>query len=252
MCKRMLALLVVSLFLTGAASAWDLTAEFEADYDAPVNPGPVWSEGIYTDYVGGAFQLYDKQFQDGWHPYKGWVMTGVPDIDWSMAVVGQHNSGDYTDNPTWWPDRGMSYRPWQCFAITPDEVAHPTAGNGFRFTAPGDGEYPVAIEFENRSSALGENPDQLPTGVFVTLNDAEVHNDIVIGFTYDTAPLPQNVSNYGATLTLMAGDTITFGAYNLDGQLGSHLVGIDAVITPEPATMSLLGLGMLALLRRRR
>ena len=252
MCKRMLALLVVSLFLTGAASAWDLAADFEANWDAFANPGlaGIWSVGAYADYVGGTFMLYDGQWPDAFMESKGWVMAPGP--DWSLGLIGQHVADNYFDNPGWYPGIGMSMRPWQVFVDTTDPAVLPTAGNGARFTAPEDGEYDIAIEFENRCSAPGENPDQLPTGVFVTVNDAVVHDDIVIGFTFSDPPLPQNVSNYNATLQLLAGDTITFGGYNLDGQAAHHYVGLDAVITPEPATMSLLGLGMLALLRRRR
>ena len=249
--KKLLVLLVVSLCLTGTASAWDLAADFEANYDAVANPGlaGIWSEGLYVDNVGGTFQLYDAQWYDGYMEAKGWVMAPGP--EWYMGEVGQHVADNYFDNPTWWPDVGMSFRPWQCFTFTPDPTVLPTAGNGFRFTAPADGEYAVAIEFENRGSAPGENPDQLPTGVYVTLNDVVVHDETVTGFTFSDPALPQSLSNYNATLQLLEGDTITFGGYNLDGQAGFHCVGIDAVIIPEPATMLLLGLGGLVLRRRR-
>jgi len=41
----------------------------------------------------------------------------------------------------------------------------------------------------------------------------------------------ENLANYTTNLSLTAGDTITFGAYNVEGQSPGHNVGVNAVIT---------------------
>ena len=201
-------------------SQWDHQAGFEAIWDAVTNPAMVWGYGVFTGGPYSGWNIYTGQWTDSFIGFKGWILDG-PD-DWGSCNI--HNRDDVFTNPNWFPGVGMSWRPFQAGIFTP--WVNSNAAPGVRFTAPVTDEYEVNIEFENRV------PTGSPTGVYVLVNGSEVLNTVISGFTESNPPSPANLADYTInSLPLQAGETITFGVYTVSGQLGGHIVGVDAVIS---------------------
>ncbi len=198
---------------------WHYDSEFEAGWDSVANPWNVWSCGVYTEGAYSGWTLYNGRHTDDFIGLKAWMLGG-PD-EWGNCNV--HSRGDVFTNPNWYPEIGMSWRPYQTGIMTPRN--QPASVPGLRFAAPWSGDYQVDITFENRV------PTGDPTGVYVLLDGSHVWNTQVRGFTESDLPVVENLANYTTNLSLTAGDTITFGAYNVEGQSPGHNVGVNAVIT---------------------
>ena len=253
--KKLMILLIVSLCWTGVASAWD----YNAEWSVASNPNGVWSYGnvelatgdFFPFQVGGGAPYGESWLDSTYDP------VGGPDPE---GVASKNLSGVQQDWYSWAP--GQSWRVDQTCLMSPigDHFGGPpigTLGSAGRFTAPAAGLYDGEIIFENRvlgTDELGTNRG-LPTEVWVNVNGSNVHADQVSGFEDDPVA---NFSTYNfAGLSLAAGDTVDFFvSSDFDDSEpwtgGDHIVGISAVIVPEPMTLSLLGLGGLALIRRRR
>ncbi len=113
----------------------------------------------------------------------------------------------------------------------------------FDLYAAGDGVPPTIARTMNHFTLFARNPG---TGIFETVYDTDVATPYSV--TDDTTPL----LSYALAAPIMAqefraefrqGSTVTWA-------MGPRIIELDG-FTPEPATLSLLGLGCLALLRRR-
>ena len=134
--------------------------------------------------------------------------------------------------------------------MTPNPNA-PSLRTTARFTAPANGLYDADAIFKNSRT------DGAQADVKVLVNGAEVDSGQISGFGHNSVTIPYagpdagSIHNYAsaASIPLNAGETIDFaiGSTNL-----YHQVDFNAVVVPEPITLSLLGLGGLALIRRRR
>jgi hypothetical protein len=230
--KKML-VLVAMLALPCVASAWDYNADFSITNG---NPNGVWTYGTITRDTG-AFQAYTVS--ETAYPNIRWQGNSGPDPD--GCATKDMGDGSYHDD--WHP--GQAWDPFDTGFMTP--ISDRTRGTGARFTAPEAGNYYGVVTFENRVIELYD------TYVYVNLNGVEVWGDMVTGFRSG----PENFATFASPVTLAAGDTIDIYAFSIYNEVepwqgGDHLVVVDAVITPEPFTMALLGLGGMALVRRRR
>ncbi len=237
--KKMLVLLMLLSFPC-MASAWDASADFN---NTSGNPNGVWSYGRYEVDAGGTWVLYNtagghQDILDNWQ-------VGT-DAD-THSNVNKNITANTFSMDTWGP--GCSWRPGQlCVMVPYNWGVHYADRAAVQFTAPADGTYEFTAEWENR--AMNGNA----SGVFVYVNGSEVFSDQVSGFSeIDPAPA-EALASYSDTIVLKAGETIDFGAWGVAGLGGGNQVGLEAQVflVPEPITMTLLSLGGLTLLRRRR
>ena len=118
-----------------------------------------------------------------------------------------------------------------------------------RFTAPTDGVYDISASFKNSRN------DEAAADVSVWFNGSMFDSKTISGFGFDSVLLGKTAAASAiwageyTGIPLSAGDTLDFVVSSAKTY---HQVGFNAVITPEPFTMALLGLGGMALLRRRR
>jgi len=193
---------------------------------------------MYQTGALDSWTLYPNKFTDSFAGFKGWILGG-PD-NWGHC--NYHNRDDFFLNSTWLPGVGMSWRPWQTGLTTPwnNPVARPAG----RFTAPAADTYAIYILFENRV------PSAAATGVFVNINDAEVANQMVSGFTNTEPPVAENLARFSRNVFLNAGDTVTFGVYSIASEGftgGGHNVAVEATfssggVIPAPTQELLLHL----------
>ncbi len=237
--KKMLALLMV-LALPCVASAWDLVDDFSISNG---NPNGDWSYGYYAGGASGTWTLYNGTGDSG--TLRNWFVA-PSDTDGHGNVNMNYTANTFTQG-TWAP--GMSWRPGQLCLMAPysaywnpNNYDDDTAA---RWTAPADGTYTITATWESRVMS------GTATDVFVRLNGTGIFADQVSGFTEFDAPLEESVSTYTAVLQLAEGAALDFGVSGVVDD-GGHQIGLDVVITPEPITMTLMSLGGLALLRRRR
>ena len=200
--------------------------------------------------ANGAF-AYDVQ--DDWVLAPGssanWSFGTSLDIGVDFTPFADHTTyshGDMWQNPP-------AFEPWVAKAdpswgwvTEPDKVyMHPgpavnDGGPGLatvsRLTVDVADNYDIVGMFNGRDAGIKD--------VYILVNDVPVFSQLSLTGT-DDAP-------FGLTgVSLGIGDTVDF-VVDAVGTYASTCTGIEATIIPEPATMSLLGLGALALLRRRR
>lgn len=242
--KKMLVLLfTVTLCCSagvGAADTYDYTADFAASFTDPSNPYGVWEIGYYTIGETTTWSLYTDSAPTAtlnvWRYPGEYNSHGNAVYNWDTADFFAAGADD------------MCWRAGQPCWMSP-ETGNDMYRPGSRFTAPETGTYDIAITFQNNV----QNGDS--SGVYVNIGDAEDFNAVISGFNLGTTDLV----SYTKSVYLAQGQTVTFGNYienSIDSNgigNGYHQVGVNATFTiPEPMTIGLLGLGGLALLRRRR
>ncbi len=239
--KKMLVLVTVLLAVcaTSAMGAPGDTWSAYDDFDT-VNPGGGLNEWQYGYYETGPASAYTKYSWLG-----NGSLWGGPTTD---IIHGQDGTGDpwgsihcnfgEAIDRAGWPS-GMY---WNAYSLTLQTMN--ARSPMVRWTVPEDGQYQVDIVLEHNSSWAG-----VVTGVQVLLNGSVETAGTISGFQSG----PENFLTYSNTLTLSAGDYIEAG---IDGPVRSDwsrvALAFDVTQVPEPVTMSLLALGGLALIRRRK
>ena len=251
--KKLVILLIVSLCWTGVAlgQTYDYNADFKADPCNIVNPDGVWSYG-YMDAGNTTFTLHSIPMPETSGPWAGeprlssWHSGANPDTHGNNSINTSSDEIYYN----LWPG-GMYWAPNGCNLMSPD-ATNPTFHAVARFTAPEPDTFVINASFKN-SLVQG-----LPGDVYVLVNGLEVDSAQISGFGFASvelgkeAPDPGSIHDYAASILLDTGDTVDFVVGRGDDLHAYHQVGFNAVIVPEPITLSLLGLGGLALIRRRR
>ncbi len=232
--KKMLVLVtVMALSLVSMAQAADL----QGDFSLAANPNGDWSYGWFN---AGAFTAYGtvNSADSGGSTFSAWSYAAG---DWDAKGNVGINLGP---NPI---DDWMSYR----------EVGQIIYGpsidglmNTSRWTAPTAGDYQITAVFTGQST--------MPTVATVSVLKNEVEEwsaglngfigTLASNFTDGFGDAPSQT--YSGTLTLAQGDTLDFTMVTVNGN--NRAMALDVQIVPEPMTMGLLGLGGLALIRRRR
>ena len=237
--KKMLVLVSVLLLSSAAmAETWDLVD----DFSSTTNPSGAWSYG----YIDGGVYTNLPEFIAGTEP------TGNNFAAW------RNSGGD-------WDSKGniqkiLDGNPFELYTSYryPGEMACGPSSTGLqttvRWTCPTDGVYPVSLEWVGLSTKAGGTT----VGCTFAVNGSVEFSEQLAGF------IGRDINNYedrhgawqqtySGVLTLSAGDVLDMiidrGA-DQDG--GADCTGMNFTVTPEPFTMALLGLGGMALLRRRR
>ena len=232
---RLIAMLtgfLTGLPLVAVAQTYDAAAQFSL----ASNPNGVWSYGYGTP--GSTFTPFAVE-TSAWRGFSGFGA-------WDATPNGYPYAGL---NPS-----GMTYNVYT--AVVPSGVLFMHPGNSdaeatiVRFTAPVSGSYDVAGFFERLDTSNGAGD-----GVGVTIYDNGA-SLIARSLIPNTSYLAQ--SKFNVVATLAAGDVLSF-VDDRNADYGYDATGLAATITsmtavPEPASSSVLGIGLLAMigLRRRR
>lgn len=260
--KIVLVLILVLAAISSMASAmvandWVL----DRDFSKTANPNGDWTYGVYLEDGHPAGDFYT------WPAYYDWTTDGTigyygnPGQDLGAGCVFYTNSDTaFAFGTQWWvPGKVMLHPGAVGYAYAPV----------IRWTAPSDMVVSVDALFYGCEDGTTTDVHVLLNGTMYNGTEATgwiptYTNSLMDGIldgNYGYAPLeiaPSGTSNnvsYNAVLSLQAGDMLDFVAsYGPDISLAADLTGIDVTITliPEPATMALLSMGGLALLRKRK
>jgi len=235
--KKMLVLVSVLLLSSAAiAETWDLDLDFESALN---NPNGAWTYGYIE---GGSFYTFDGIVTGQDHGSN--ILAWRYDSNWD-------NKGNIQKILEGQPD----FEAWTSYRYGGEMCSGPGGDAGVkttvRWTCPTDGAYGIRAMWQGLSTK-GEG-----TTVDVTLeqNGAVFFSDNVAGFIGRPGEAGWGAKpevSYATILNLLAGDTIDITiAGGADG-VGADCTNMDLTIVPEPFTMALLGLGGMALVRRRR
>ncbi len=235
--KSIVLAFVVSLGMAGLATAagtWD----FNADFSAASNPNGDWTYGMIPDFTAIT---------------PGYSMTT---LDTSMAV------GDAVNN--WWTMANAAYLipcVYHNYGVAPDLYANPVGMTALHpGPLPGGTANDVSYAAVVRWTAPADCPAIAIDGTFFAGNVGATSNLVVLNggsaagsaliedyVTVADTPISQVVNG------ISAGDTIDF-IVGTAGEFPNDTTPLEAVIVciPEPISMLLLGLGSVALLRRRK
>jgi hypothetical protein len=237
--KKMLVLVtVMALSLVSMAQAADL----QGDFSLASNPNGDWSYGWFD---AGVFTLYNG-VNSGGDGAGNTFSAHVKDGDWdTWGNVGQ-NLGPNPINA------------WASYREVGQIIYGPSISglmNTSRWTAPTAGDYQITAVFTGQCADQASFGGTIAT-VSVLKNQVEEWSAGLSGFV---GTLANNFTDgfgdapsqtYNGILTLAQGDTLDFTMVTVNGN--NRAMGMDIQIVPEPMTMALLGLGSLALIRRRR
>lgn len=237
--KKMLVLVtVMALSLVGMAQAADLAG----DFSLAANPNGDWSYGWFNAGVFTAYGTVNSAGSGG-STFSAWSYAAG---DWDSKGNVGINLGPNPIND--W----ASYREVGQIIYGPSTADN--LGNIYvntsRWTAPAAGDYQITAVFTGQST--------MPTVATVSVLKNEVEEwsgglngfigTLASNFTDGFGDAPSQT--YNDTLTLAKGDTLDFTMLTVNGN--NRAMALDVQIVPEPITITLMGLGSLALIRRRR
>jgi hypothetical protein len=236
-------------------TTWNTSADWHAQDSPIVNPENDWGYGYIEPEIpgipgSGGFTLYgwSTPWVGGPPPYSYWTDTA-----WTTNSFVHRNQDEVNPYvPGWGYWDPLETTAWPGDGYGSDTV-YPAV---FRWIAPEDGDYDIDVMFTG--NGIQDPAKGTTTDVHVVLNDGTALYDGYIsgfkGVAGTPAYGPTPVLNYATSQSLLAGDTIDFMVGDGGDGFSADLTGVDATITlvPEPATLSLLGLGALALVRRKK
>ena len=206
-----------------------LTYDVAADFSATNNPNGVWSYG-WSSTLTSALNVYPDKSNTFLDNSGIDVWADLGHISWGCPYAGHNGTGNAVSI------YGYIYQPGQ-FAFHPGESGEYSHA---RWTAPYTGTFDIAVMFTGIDFLR-----EITTDVHVLHNDTSLFDGLVNGFG--------NTSSFSTTVSVSMGDIIDFAVgYGSNQYFAGDTTALSATITPEPATLFLLGLGGLALLRKRR
>jgi hypothetical protein len=207
----------------------DSTWAMPSGFSTTANPNGAWSWG-QSNAAGslGSFELF---------PYRTWLLEAPLPL-WTVAGGNNQSNASAFINTL-----STAYR-----NVLPGEVdVHPGPDAHkavMRWTSPLAGAITIVGSFGAGDHGVGIEGN---VDVHVITTDGA---GTVTGDLFDVLNTP-STQNFNLATTVAVGDTVDFVVGNA-GNWYYDATPITVAITPEPATLSLLMLGGLAILRRRR
>jgi hypothetical protein len=210
------------------ATIWDVAADFSATN----NPNGVWSYG-WSSELTSALNLYSYPGKfDDMVPIDVWAASDVP---YSTPNVSHNGTGSIvTTHPTIKWETGQ-------FALHPGEFGEYSHAC---WTAPYAGTFDIVSTF------TGIDIGTTTTDVHVLL----IHNNNSISLFNEGVNINGygNTSPFSKTVSVGMGDIIDFAVGYGNGNHTRDTTALSATIIPEPATLLLLTLGGLTVLRKKK
>ncbi len=222
-------LLLTGVILLGAAGAsagtiWNVAT----DYSATSNPNSAWAYGSLDPAM--TFTTYTTP--ETANPGGGGLFAGWHDSDWDInGNVGKNVGSSPIPTSAW----GFYAEVGQIIMGAPNS----NRGTTIRWTAPADMTVDVSATFTGQAAGVWN------AQVYVFVNNTNMFQQTLTGYGA--------TQSYSGTISLTAGNVLYFAMDGAGGGAGKQ-TGLAATITevPEPMTLSLLALGSLGVVIRRK
>ena len=240
--------LVVAIGLAGSAGAqmWDLNADF-ANAFPTANAFGTWSLGfslgsshlppLHADgFVPAAYgrDLNGLELIEDVRP-NDVLPEGTVPTDWTSPRGAGFITFNDSGAPWVWDEWGTATLAAGMTGLRTSDAVHSAK---VRWTSP----VAMTVHLEG---AFYSGHDSILSLLSIEKND-EIEDEELLGNIVTAVDAPFSID-----IDVAIGDTIDF-VLRESSDPGYSLNGLDVVITPEPVTMTLLGLGAVAALRRRR
>jgi hypothetical protein len=219
--------IVVLAFLSSMYVAQATTFDVAADFSTTNNPNGVWSYG-WSSTLTSSFNRYPNHGKFDPYPIDVWAGSNFP----YSPNVSHNGTGSVVDShPT------IIWQPGQ-FSLHPGDNGEYSYA---RWTAPEAGIFDIVAMF------TGIDKFGTTTDVHVLHNGTSLPDGVgsVNGFG--------DTWSFSTTVSVVKDDTIDFAVgYGTNQHHTYDTTALSATITPEPGTVLLLGLGGVALRKRRK